>query len=808
MWRELRLAVRSLARSPGFAIVTVLTMGLGIGANTAIFSVVWGVLYAPMPYEEAADVVQLQNRYLPSGSRGWVSAAELDAFRDVAGVFEGVVPITPENMNLTGLTTPMTLQGLRVGPGFFRLLGVEPLLGREFATDEGEPGAPAVAMLSEGLWTSAFDADPAVLGASVELDGRPRTVVGIVGSDYRPLSSYLFTGRDEAFWVPFVVDPSTFDARSVERHNLLPIGRLSPGVSAQEAETAMVQAVLRLTEAYPDLSNADGRDVAVVPLRDRSLAGAAGTLLLLTVAVVLVLAVACVNVANLLLARADVRTAEAAVRVALGADRGRLMWYGLSESIVIAAAGGLLGLALTALGRGVLTTLIPSSVAIPDGLAVGVPVLLFTFVVSLVAGGLAGLLPGMRLARGDVFGSIASGVGDASTGGRALLRRGMVVAQIAGAVVLVVGASLLVRSVSALRAVDPGFSVENRHLVSINGTRQGYASAAAVARLYTGVIERVEALPGVESAAVSWQTPQQTGMSDWPVYPERSGESEWYSADPNLVSPGFFETYGIELVAGRFFERADAELPVGPVILGRAAAERLWPGQTAVGRRVNLSFGEPVWREVVGVVENVRGRGLAQDPRVQTYMTFGEGPYAANPSLVLTIRGALGGDALRRGVQGILAELDPDLPVGEVRSLEAQVSSTIERERLLSTLLSLFGAVALALGAIGVYGMMSFAVRRRSREIGLRIALGAQPRGVVGVVVRQGIGLAAVGVAIGLAASAVTGRLLEGFLFGVSRSDPVTLALVATGVMAVALGATFLPARRAASVDPLTALRD
>lgn len=807
---ELLHATRSLLRSPGFAAVAILTMGLGIGANSAIFGVVYGVLLAPIPYEEADRIVQVHNRYLPSGGTGWVSGAELAEYAEVDGPITQVLPITPDNMNLTGLPTPLRLEGMRVGPGFFNLLGVDLLMGREFAADEGRPGRPPVVILSHGLWQTAFGGDPAILGRSVELDGSPRTVVGIAPADYRPLSDYLFTGREESFWTPLVVDPATFDARSVEVHDLLPIARLAAGLDVAEAERRMLPAVERLEATYPDISNAGSREVALVPLRNEALGGAGGTLLLLSVAVGLVLLVACVNVANLLLARSDVRASEAAVRAAMGADRSRLVWYGMAEAIVIGLAGGVLGILVTALGRGALLTLVPSTVAIPGGISMGLPVVGFTVVLSLLAGLLAGAFPALRMASGDVFASIKAGGAPHGPprSRRALLRRAMVVGQVAGAVVLVVSASLLVRSLVALRYIDPGFEAADRHLVPINATRSGYPDGAAVERLYTQLVTQIEALDGVEMAAVSWQTPQQGQVSDWPVFPETDDDPDWHAADPNFVSPGYFETYGIEVVEGRGFEREDAERDIGPIVLSRTAAERLWGSESAVGRRVNLSFGEPVWREVIGVVEDVRGRGLAEEPRIQTYMTFGEGPFSSIASLVLTTRGRLAGAPLARAVQEVLGGIDSDVPVGVARSLEAQVAATIERERLLSVLFTAFGALALTLGAIGVYGMISFSVRRRTREIGLRIAIGAQPGAVLSTVVRQGLLLGAVGVAVGIAGALAAGRLLESFLFEVSETDPVVLALVSVGVLAVAAVASFVPALRAAAVDPLTALRD
>lgn len=808
MMTELRHAVRSVARSPGFAVVAVLTMGVGIGLNSAVFGVVHSVLLRPLPYADADELVRVDNRYLPSGSTGWVSGAEYWEFRSVAATFDATVPITPDAANLTGMPTPLRVEGMRVAPGFFEMLGVQPALGRGFLPEEGAPGGEPVIVLGHGLWTTAFGADPDVLGRTVLLNGVSRRVVGVAGPDYTPVSGYLFTGRPEEYYVPVVLDPATFDAQSVERHNLMILGRLADGVEPPEAERRMVEAVRRLEESYPGISSAGSRDVAVTRIHEAVVRPFRATLLLLTAAAGLVLFVACINVANLLLARADTRTAEIAVRAAMGAGRGRLVWNGIAESLVVGVAGGMLGLALAIWTRGALSELVPSQTPIPEGIVLGAPVVLFTIGIAAVGGVLAGFWPALQVRRGDLFDAIKAGGSKERPGRRAVLRRALAVGQIAGAVVLITSAALLVRSLGALRSVDAGFTAENLYGMQVSATRASYPEPADVLELYRVIEDRVAEIPGVEWAAASWQTPLQAGMSDWPVMPRRDGESEWYSADPNLVGLDFFRAYEMEIVEGRVFEPGDTDREPAPVILNRSGATRLFGQESAVGQFVNLSFGEPVWREVVGVVEDVRGRGLAQDPTVQTYMTYGSGPFAGNPSLVLNIRGDVAVETLRREVGAIVAGIDSEIPVGPVRSMEAVIAGSLARERLLSVLLAVFAATALLLGSIGVYGVISYSVGRRTREIGLRIAVGARPREVLNLVVRQGVFLGALGVAVGVAGSVATGRLLEGFLFGVSETDVLTLLVVGAGMLVVAGVASFLPARRAASVDPLTALRE
>lgn len=806
--RDLRYAVRSLRRSPGFTATAVLTLGLGVGANTAVFSLVHAVLLKPLPYQEASSLVHIQNRYLPGGSTGWVSVPEFWEYRTTA-VNEGFVAfagLSPDAANLTGLERPLRVQGMRVTPEFFDVVGARAGLGRTFSAEDSRPGA-AVVVIGHGLWSDAFGSDPDVLGKTLELDGVSRTVVGVMSGDYEPLSGYVFPGRAEDYWLPVVLDPTTFDGELVERHSLFVLGQLTPRNDPASAEQVLEDAVRRLERTYPDISNAGSRDVAVTPLRDMVAGPVRETLMLLTVAVTLLLLVAAVNVANLALARGDTRAGEVAVRAALGAGRSRLLSAALAESLVLGLAAGALGAILVIATDGLLSRMVPAGIPLPGGASVGLPVLGFTFAAALTAGAVAGMGPAWRLARGDVFATTKVGGATAPTS-RGLTRQGLVVAQVATAVVLVASSALLVRSLRELRSVETGFDPTDLHIASVSAARAEYNDGPAVRDLYRRIVAEVESVPGVMAVAASWQTPLQTGMSDWPVMPERGGDTEWYSADPNLVTPEYFQTMGIELVEGRLFDASDQERPVGAVILNREGARRLWGGAPAVGRRVNLDFGEPVWREVIGVVEDVRGRGLAQDPTVQTYMTMGDGPFARVSSLTLSVQARGGGDGLLQEVRRAVARVDPEIPVGEMEPFESQIARSLERERLLSLLITVFATLALALGAIGVYGLVSYSVSRRTREIGVRIALGAGSRGVLHLVLRRAAALAGVGVLVGLGMALLTGRLLEGFLFGVSRGDPATLALVSAGVFGVATLASLVPALRASKVPPTVALRE
>lgn len=807
IFRELRLSVRSLLRAPLFTVLAVTLMGVGIGANTAIFSVVYSVLLRPLPYAHPDRLVWVMNRYLPGGRTGAVSKPEFWQYRMDQPAFSSLAGMSMTAGNLTGVPVPVRLQGWSVSPGYFETLGEAPLLGRTFTAQEERPDASPVLVISQSLWQSAFGGDPSVLGQTVVIEDKSYTVVGVMPSEDRDLGSLLFAGHRSDFWVPLVLDPTTFDAKAFGMHGVFVVGRLADGADAERADLGLTQALRRAEQTYAAASDPSRRDVVALPLHDRAAGDTSTVLLLLMSAVGFVLFLTCLNVTNLLVARADARAAELSVRAAIGASRGQLLAHALGEAVVIGLAGGALGLGMATLLRAAPPALLAAGLPALAGAGLDLPVVGFTLLLSLVAGLAAGALPGVRILRGDIFGGLAAG-GSRGSGrsGRRFLWRGLVILQVAGAVTLVAGAGLLVRSLGKLRAVDPGYDTANLLMVEVNASQSTYGTPARVRDLYGQLQARIRSLPQVREVSASWQTPLQSGMSDWPLMAQGEEQSDWLSADPNLVSPTYFATLGIKLVAGRSFEPSDFDRPDGVVILSETAARRLWPGGSAIGRSVNVDFGSPVWREVVGVVSDVKGRGLGLEARPQWYVTFGPGPFGRLSTLTLSVRTSMGVERFRAELVDILKNVDPDIPIGAVSSMEDRLSGSLTTARLLSAALSAFGAVALVLGSIGVFGLMAYTVQSRRREIGLRMAIGADRRSVVRMVVAQALALSGVGVGIGLAGAYGAGHLLAGFLFGVAPTDGATLGTVAVLVLVTSVIASFVPAQRAGSLDPMGTL--
>lgn len=804
---EIRHSLRTLFRNPGFACVTVLTLGLGIGATTAIFGVVETVLLRPLPYEESGEIVWVENRYLPSGDVGSVSYPEYWEYRQETAAIRVMAAFSFDSSNLTGLDTPIRVQGLRVSPSFFDVLRMPIAIGRGFVAEEEAPGGPAVVVISHRLWRTALGGRPDIIGRTIVLDGEALAVVGVVGAEHSSLASHVSPGRTSDFWTPVVLDPTRFDASMLAVHNLRVIGRLADGVDPASAPQAMTAALGRLEARFPDADGGREREIAVTRLAEKVTGDIGTTLGLLLAAVALVLAVACVNVANVLLARGEVRVSDASVHAALGASRARLVLHGLVESGLIGVAGGVLGIILAIWAQRTLVGLAPSDLPRLDEIGLNATVFLFCAGISIAAGLLAGLLPSLRLRSGDVSDALRSAGRGGLSGSRAMLKRVLVVGQVAAAVVIASAAGLLGRTLVELRAVDPGFRADDVLVVDVNATTARYGTLESVQSFYRTLLDRVEAVPGVDAAAASWQTPLQAGMSDWPIR-TNAEEAEWIGADPNLVTNRYFETMGIRLLDGRLFDASDLDRAEGALIVSETAARRMFPDGQAVGKVANIDFDSVVWREIVGVVADVRGRGLGSEPQPQTYVSMAQVPFGPNPSLTLTVKTSLPEESFRPALIDIMRGIDPDVPIGPVLAMRDQVSVSMGRERFLAIILGVFAATALLLGAIGVYGLLAYDVSRQRREIGLRIALGAEPRRVLARVVGRAVALASIGVVVGLLGSVATTRLLEGFLYGVATTDAGTLAGVGLVVLAVATLASLTPARRAAGVDPLAALRE
>jgi putative ABC transport system permease protein len=791
--QDLRYALRTLGRNRVFTFIAVLTLALGIGANTAIFSVVHGVVLRPLGFHEPERLVQL---FGGSTVRGTFSGPNFDDVRAEASSFEMLTAFYRRARTLTGAGDPERVPVAGVTEGFFALLGRPPVLGREFTAEEMQPGRHRVAVLAHGFWQERFGGDVGVLGEAVLLDGEPYEVVGVA-----PPGFAYPDGR--ALWVPLERDDMYAERGAVW---LDVVGRLRPGAALAAAEAELDGITARLAAAYPDV-NANLQLLAR-PLHDVAVGDVRRPLLILLAAVAFVLLIACANVANLLLARSATRAGELGLRVALGAGRARLVRQFLTESLVLALAGGAAGLLLAALGTRLLVALGPAWLPRLDQVGVDGTVAAFTLGVSLLAGVLFGLAPALQVARADLRALLAEhGRG---LGGRGRGRSGLVVAQTALAVVLLVGAGLMLRSFARLVQVDAGFRAEQALAFPLALPEASYPGDPETRAFFAGFLERLEALPGVERAAAVLVGPMSGGaitISFGVAGREPLPPGQIQTLHVRSATPDYFGTAGIPVLRGRGLAATDDAGAPPVAVLNAAAVRTFFPDEDPLGRRIEMGWTRDegsVSGEVVGVVGDVRHFGLASDPVPEIYF-----PHAQLPLRGMTVVLRATGDplALVPAVRAQLAAMDPALAPGAFATLEQTVRGSAAQPRFYLLLLGLFATVAVVLATIGIYGVTSFVVARRTREIGIRMALGADAAAVLRQVVGGSLALATAGIAAGLAGAAVVTRLLEGLLYGVGATDPWTYAAVALIFTAVAALAALVPARRAARVDPTTALR-
>ncbi len=797
--QDLRFALRMLARSPGFALVAVLTLALGIGANSAIFSVVSGVLLRPLPYAEPDALVSVW----PEGAfpRGGFLA-----FREEARSFAAVAGYgVATELTLFDRGEPARLEGTETTANLFRVLGVDAALGRTFLAEEEEPGAERVVLLSHALWRQRFGGDPSAVGRSVRLDGVSHTVVGVMPADFR------FPSSATQLWTPVPFDPGDRIGMWSERW-LNPVARLRPGADLSLAQAEVDAFMPRLREMFPwDMPDGYGRGAAVVPLRDEVVGDVRPMLLLLLGAVGLVLLIACVNVANLLLARAAARQREIAIRGALGAGRGRLVRQLLTESVLLSVLGGALGLGVGAAGVELLTATLPADTPRLEEVRIDVGVLGFTAALALLTGLLFGSLPALRTSHFGLKAALIEG-GRTAGGGRS--RRGLasalIAAEMALAVVLVIGAALLVRSFWNVVQVDPGFQTGNVVSALVAPSESRLGDDAARRDFFARLEERLAALPGVSAVSATSQLPFAEGIygsvfviEGRPDPATRGGDWPLADAAP-VVGADFLRTLGIPLLRGRGFTDADREGAPGVVLVSEALARRHWPGEDPIGGRIRFPGAGEEWRAVVGVVGDVKWERLTEEGRSALYTPLAQGRTGPMRVVAKTT-----GDprTLAASLRGIVAALDPQTPVSDVRTVDQRISSSVERPRFAMLLLAAFAGVALLLGAVGIYGVIAYTVGQRTREIGVRMALGARSGDVLRLVLAQGAGLALAGVALGVGIALAVTQALRSLLFGVGAADPLTFALVPLLLVGVALLASWIPARRAARVDPMVALR-
>jgi putative ABC transport system permease protein len=813
-----------LAKSPSFTIVAVLTLALGIGANTAIFSIVNAVLLRPLAYKDSPSLVNIWSKFEKDGiPQNWISEPEYWDLLDHNESFSQIAAYSlGGSANLTNADSqPVQVSTANATASLLPMLGIAPALGRSFSADEDRPGNSHFALLSYGLWQSQFGGDPNILSKSIQLDGNNYAIVGVLPKQFS-------LGGKQDLWTPLGLDR----ARPQDRgsHYLHVVAHLKPGVDSAQASAALTRFASDLLRVYP---NSYGRGdeknftMYMVPVKEQLVSKVRPALLVLLGAVAFVLLIACANVANLLLAHASAREKELAIRAALGAGRVRLVRQLLTESLILAFAGGLLGLGLGYWGVDALRALVPANTPRMNEVQLDPLVLAFTFAVSLLTGLIFGLAPAWHIARTDLREALnEAGRGTSASEGSRRLRSVLVVSELALAVLLLVGAGLLIRSFSRLLDVSPGFQTQHLLTLELSLPEKTYPDGAPVQNFFAQLMARVNAVSGIQAAGAVSQMPladsynsgtvffEDTSIPDIPRL-QNLGNLPYLEIDQREATPGYFQAMQIPLVRGRLLNDGDNASGQLVAVVDANFAHRFWPRGDAIGQHVaidtipNIKPQTPRWRTIVGVVGHVKHYALDTEGREQIYFPHRQPFYGAFASrdMTLAVRTSLEPTSVTSAIREQVSALDKDLPLYNIATMDHLVSASVAQPRLNLSLLAAFAALALVLAAVGVYGVMAYAVTQRTQEFGIRMALGALPADVLKQVFLEGGRLAAIGLALGLIAALALTRLMASLLFGVKPSDPVTLGMAAALLAFVALAACYIPARRATRVDPLVALR-
>jgi putative ABC transport system permease protein len=803
LWQDLRFGARMLLKQPSFTLIAVLTLMLGIGANTAIFSVVYHVVLKPLPFHEPEQLVWVWGEQAARKQAPHTPADFLDYQRRNQS-FAQMAAYRNMSFALGSTGQPERVDGRIVSANYFVLLGVAPRLGRSFAPEDGQAGAARLVLLSHRYWQQRFGGEASVVGQSLTLSGEPATIVGVMPPDFREAGVDLWTNPRQI--VPDFATSSRDDITGVRRNSYLSvIARLKPGVTLPQAQADMDAITAGLRQEYPDVYGSKG--VRLIALHEFVVGDTKPTLLLLFGAVGLVLLIVCANVANLTMARASTRTKEFALRSALGAGRGRLIRQLLTESVLLAVAGGICGLGLATWGLRLLVALSPAAVPRLTEIRLDWRVLTFALGASLLTGIVFGVLPALTSARVNLNETLKEGGRDAGAGASHRTRGALVAAEVALALVVLVSAGLLVKSFWRLQKVNPGFDAARLTTMLVWPTEAKYDGAAASRAFIRELNARLEKLPGTEGIAISNDLPIRGRASS--TYPAVEGRpplkpGEGILVGRHTVNAAYFRAMKIPLLRGRTLtERDDENAPLA-VVINESAANALWPGEDALGKRMKLARLDTAWAEVVGIVGEVKHDGLHLDASPHLYMSILQFPW---PTLRIAVRSSLDAAAVAAAVRGVVQSLDPLQPVSDVKTMADVLTDANAGRQLSLVLFALFAVIALLLAGIGIYGVTAYSVSRRTRELGIRMALGAQRRGVSRLVIRQGMTPVLIGIVIGLSAAFFLTRWMSSLLFRVSANDPLTFAGIALLLGAIALLACWLPARRATQVDPMIALR-
>jgi predicted permease len=808
LWQDIRYGLRMVRRNPGFSAIAVFTLALGIGANTAIFSIVNGVLLKPLPYPEPQEIVKVwgyaENLGLPK-DQIWFSAPEFVQLQQFNKSLTAVAAMTDASFNITANGGPERVEGAQVTPAMFSILGVRPAAGRVFTDAEGQPGHDQVLMLGYGLWKRRFGADPSVIGRTLAVNGRAMTIVGVLplGFNY-PYESEM--------WQPLAFGPSDLTPDNRGNHGYEVIARLKPNVTLAQGRADMQSVAHAIMTASPDYPYKKfNYGMLLVPLLEETVGDVSAALWVLCGAVGLVLLIVCVNVASLLLARASAREREVAIRLALGAGGGRIIRQLLTESILLSGIGGIAGLLLAPFALHEIVQI--GNVALPrmGDIQINGWVLLFAAAISIGTGILFGLAPALQAARTAPFEELKEGSHGASeSGGKGRTRRVLIVCETALSVILLVGAGLLMRSFLRVLAIDPGFHSDKILTMRIALPQVKYSTPVQNRNFFREAVNRVAQLPGVQAAGATYALPLTSEGSSGSVTMDTQdvpADQRTVETDYGPVTPGYFEAMGFQLLEGRFFNASDTDTSAPVAIIDDTLAHSYFRSGDPIGRRVKLggSQSKSPWISVVGVVRHIHYRAIEAPSRVQLY--WPESQDLFNAPMSLAVRTSVTPLSLATTVIRTIQSLDADQPVYQVRDMTQLRADWVSQRFLALLLVGLFAGIALVLAAVGIYGVMAYSVTRRTHEIGIRLALGAQPRDVLRMMLWQGTTLTGIGLVIGVAMSFAVTRLMSSLLYGVSSSDPLAFLAGAAALFLVALAACYIPAYRATRVDPVIALR-